>query len=87
MRRGGGGGVSEVLPRQTKGGGTKGFSHADGGGGAQKDLTQELEVLAVLIRGGGKKFPPFKRGGGAGKVLPCLEGGRKTFWACDFPIL
>ena len=43
--------------------------------------TQELEVLAIVIGGGGTKdFHPFiKRGGGAQKVLPCLEwgGGRR----------
>ena len=32
-----GGGASEVLPLQ-KGGGGKRFSHAEGGGGAQKGL-------------------------------------------------
>ena len=34
-------------------------------------FTLELEILAIL-KGG---FPLFKRGGGAQKVLPCLEVG------------
>ena len=38
-------------------------------------LTQELEVLAIL-KGGCTKLPLFERGGGgARKVLPCLEEG------------
>ena len=75
----GGGGTSEILPLQK--------GRADiilpmlkgGGGGATKCSevfsTQELEVLAILMGEGGrcKKFPPFQKGGGAGKVLPCLD--------------
>ena len=35
---------------------------------------RELEVLAILMGGGGaKKSPPFKRG--VKEVLPCLGGG------------
>ena len=61
-----------------RGGGRKSFSHAKGGGGGINSfevvLTRELEVLAIAMGGGGcKKFPPFKRGGGAQIVLPCLE--------------
>ena len=37
-------------------------------------LTQELEVLAILMGGGTKSFHPLKVG--AQKFLPCLEGGR-----------
>ena len=51
-----------------KGGGTKRLEIV---------LTQELEVLAILMGGGRKQFKPFKMG--ARKVLPCLEeGGRKV---------
>ena len=50
-----GGGACEVLP-QVKGGG-KSFSHGEGGGGGTKSfevvLTQELEVLAIVMGGGG----------------------------------
>ena len=50
-------------------------------------LTQELEVFAIVMgRGGANSFHPLK-GGGAQKVVPCLEEGRKTFWTRDFPIL
>ena len=59
-----GGGVSEVLPLQKKGGADFLFSRAEGGGGGTKScevvLTWELEILAIVIRGGRKKFPPFK---------------------------
>ena len=63
-----------------RGGGRKKFSHAEGGGGGEHTsfevvLTQELEVLAILIVIGGE---------GAQIVLPCLEGGRKKFWTRDF---
>ena len=53
-------------------GGRQSLGHAEGGGGTkgfEVVLTQELEVLAILVGGGGgrKMFPPFKkkRGGGA----------------------
>ena len=51
-------------------------------------LTQELEVLAILM-GGRKRFPPFKRGGGGTKSFTLSQGGvgRKKFWSRDFPIL
>ena len=42
------------------------FNHAEGGGGTKSFevvLTRELEVLAIVMGGGRKKFPPFKRGG------------------------
>ena len=76
LQTGRGGGESEVLPLQ-KGGGTKSFEEV---------LTRELEVLAIVMEGR-KKFPPFNQGGGAQKVLPCLEGGPKKFCTHDFPIL
>ena len=41
-------------------------------------LTRELEVLAILIGGGGLKVSILQRGGGERKVLPCLEAGRGT---------
>ena len=58
--------IYEVLPLQKRGGGGKSFSCAEvGGGGGTKGfevvLTWELEVLAIVIWGGGrgrKKFPP-----------------------------
>ena len=38
------------------------------------------------IVGGAEKFPLFKRGGGAQKVLPCLEGGgTQSFRPAIFP--
>ena len=48
------------------------------GGGAQTVLrvvlTQELEVLAIVMgRGGAQSFHPLK--GGEQNVLPCLGGG------------
>ena len=61
-----GGGANKVLPLQKGGRGTTSFSHAEGGGGGDTTsfevvLTRELEVLAVLIGGGGReRFPPFK---------------------------
>ena len=66
--------------------GRKMFSRAEGGGGSTKSfevvLTWELEVLAIVMGGGGAKgYHPLKGGGGAQKVLPCLEGGgRKKFY-------
>ena len=79
-KTGGGGGVSEVLPLQK--------------GGLKK-------VLAIL-KGGHKKFwgsfnmgawsfSHSDGGGGAEKVLPCLDGGWggvcKKFRTRNFPIL
>ena len=46
--------------------GRKSFSNAERGGGTQSFevvLTRELEVLATVMGGGCKRFPPFKRGG------------------------
>ena len=86
------------LQNRRGGGVVKFYSYKRGGGGREKVfvgttsfevvLTQELEVLAILIGGGGgqkvstlekgggrKKCPPLKRGGGVQEVLPCLEGG------------
>ena len=63
-----------------------------GGGGWGRQhfevvLTQDLEVLAI-VKGVAKRFPPFKRGGGAQKVFPCLKGGEaQTVWTRDFPIV
>ena len=49
-----------------KNGGPKKFSHAEGGHQKKEVvLTQELEVLAMVMWGGGKRFPPY---GGAKKV-------------------
>ena len=57
-------------------------------------LTQELEVLAILIGGGGCKNVSslIKGGGGRSKTFyPVLTGGgggvSHKFWTCDFPIL
>ena len=50
-------------------------------------LTRDLEVLAIVMGCGHKKC----LGGGAQKVLPCLEGGGgggcTKFRTRDFPIL
>ena len=74
----------KFYPYKRGGGGS--LSHAEGGGTTSFEvvLTQELEVLAIVI-GGTQSF----QGGGALKVLPCLEGGgaRKMFWTRNFPIL
>ena len=50
---------------------------------------RELEVLAIVMEGGGgqrKMVLPLKRVG-AQKDLCCLERGRTKFWTRDFPIL
>ena len=73
------GGAENVLAmlKAEETGGTKSFKVV---------LTQELEVLAIVMGGGGaKSFHPLK--GGGTKSLPCLERGRKMFWTRDFPIL
>ena len=53
-------------------------------------LSLKLEVLAIVIGGGGvaKSFHPLK-GGGHKKLYPVLKrgGGDKKFWTCNFPIL
>ena len=69
LGKGGGGETSEDLPLQKKREGEN-FSHAERGGG-QKVL--KPEVLAIL-KGGRKKFPPFKRGDA--KSFHHLKGGR-----------
>ena len=70
----GGGGASEVLPLQKRGGGRKGFSHDKEGRGGTISvmvvLAQELEVLAIVIvfwggEMGAQQFSnPVLRGGG-----------------------
>ena len=41
-------------------------------------------MLATVMGGGHKRFPPFKRG--AQNVLPCLEGGgAKSYGPAIFP--
>ena len=52
-------------------------------------LSLKLEVLAIVMGGGGcKEFPPFKRGGGHKKLYPVLKrGGGNKFRTRDFPIL
>ena len=64
LQTAGGGGVSEVLPLQKKGGADFLFSRAEGGGGTKSCevvLTWELEILAIVIRGGGaKSFHPLR---------------------------
>ena len=64
-----------ILPNV--GGDGKSFSHAE-----LVILTQELEVLAMLTKGFGRKqFPPFKRWEGGGGVqemfYPVLRGQTK----------
>ena len=51
-------------------------------------LTQEPEVLAVLMGGGCNKFPPFRRGGGAKSFTLSLRGGGggQKFWTSEIPI-
>ena len=78
-----------LTPTKKRGGGGKSFSHAEGG--AQKlfevVLTRALEVLDIVMGGGHKRFPLFKRGGGCKKFYPVLGGGRNKFQTRDFPIL
>ena len=80
---------SEVLPLQ-KGGMEKVLTMLKGGTNRfEVVLTREFKVLAKLMVGGRgvKGFHPLKGGGGgAGKVLPCLGGGAKS-WTHNFPIL
>ena len=54
-----------------KRGGGKRFSHAEGGAqkGFEVVLTRELEVLAIVMGGGRKRFPPFKKGGATSFTL------------------
>ena len=82
-----GGGASEVYP--CKKGAENVLAMLRGTTSFEVVLTRELEVLAILIRGGGgaKDFHPLNGEGGGGKWLPCLKGGHKRFWTHDFPIL
>ena len=55
------------------------YPYEKGGGGTKKVL--------VMLKGGHKRFPLFKRGGRE-KFKPVLSGGgRKRFRTRDFPIL
>ena len=36
--------------------------------------------------GGHVKFYPYKKGGGAEKVLTMLKGGHKRFWGTFYPV-
>ena len=81
---GGGGGKSSFTPTKGGRGAEKVVAMLGGGGGGggtssfEVVLTQELEVLAILIGGGRKKCPPFKRweGGGVVKSFPLSWVGR-----------
>ena len=71
----GGGGTWSFTP--TKRGGGKRFSLAEGGGGHNKFWGSFLHgrlKFKPYCRGGAKSVHSLK-GGGARKVLPCLEGG------------
>ena len=62
----------KFYPYKGGGGGGKSFSHTEGGTESFEEvLTQELEVLAIVMGGGGvaKSFHPLKVGGGVQKVL------------------
>ena len=88
VQNGRGGGSCEVLPLEKGGGGGKGFSYDERGGGTTSFgvvFTWELEVLAIVMGEGDKMFLLFKRG--STQVLPCLKVGRKRFRTRDFPIL
>ena len=66
-------GASEVLPLQKSGGAEKSFSHAEVGGHKSFEvvLTWQLEVLAIVMRWGRKKFQLFRvRLRWLGVVLP-----------------
>ena len=78
-----GGGTSEVSPQQ-KGGAEKVEAMLKGGTQSfEVVLTWELEVLAIVIGGGGaKSSDPLK---GRHKMFyPVLRGVRKKFWTRDF---
>ena len=87
--------ASGVLPLQKVlggGGGQQSCSCAEGTISFEVVLTWELEVLAIVMWGGGgaKSFHPLK--GGPREVLPCLAGGgggggEGKFQTCDVPIL
>ena len=71
-------------------GGGKSFSHVEGGGGRKRlrvVFLRKLEVLAVLKGGGVSRNVHPLEGGGARKLLPCLQGGRKMFQTHGYPIL
>ena len=53
-----GGGASEVVPLQKRGGGVKSFSHREGG---RNKFWGSFKHTAR----GQKRYPPFKMGGGA----------------------
>ena len=68
-------GAGEVLPLQKRGGGVGSFSHAEGRGGGDTNifevvLTQELEVLAILI---------------PSKFYPVLSGARCSHFVASRP--
>ena len=58
-----GGGASEVLPPTKRRDGNS-FSHPEWGGGGTKDFG----VVLIQVH---KRFPPFKSGGGRGRLKGC----------------
>ena len=78
------GGQVKFYP--TKRWGTKGFRHAEGGGGTttfEVVLTQEFSVSH--IDGGRVKFPPFNRGGRE-KFNPLLRPAISPFCSPPTPL-
>ena len=71
----------EKVSAMLKGGGGRGWGTTSFG----LVLTWELEVLAILCKGGAQSFHPFKRR--EQKILPCLVGGVQKVSYPDFPIL
>ena len=59
----------KFYPYKKGGGGGTSFSRAEGGRGGTQSfgvvLTWELEVLAIVMGVGSKRFRPLKGGGGA----------------------
>ena len=79
------GGPSEVLPLQ-KGGAEKVLAMLKGGTKHfEVVLQRELEVLAIVMGGGRKKFPSFKRGGAKCFTLSGGGGVTKSFGPAIFP--
>ena len=59
-----------------------------GGGGHKKIWGRFYAVALAILKGGCKKFPHFKRGGGAHKVLPCLPVNNDQSLKCAiFPCI
>ena len=73
--------ASQVLPLQREGGGRNSFSHAEGGHTLFCSSFDAVHFSFSHTEGRHKKSPHHT------KVLPCLEGMRKSFRTSNFLIL